>query len=215
MFEGSMKQHRASSLICMWTILMSMVCVLLIPSNVSPGVNTHKTAPINPVLVKNAPALNALTRYIAQHFHLKNSTAETIIKQAYLVAHTNKVKPTLVLAIVAVESSYQPDAINTHSGARGLMQVLPQWHKRRIAQIGGKEALLQIRPNIEVGTEILAQYLHWERGRLAAALGRYWGSVHCKVYVYRVKRQLRHLNKVVQSVRKIDAVPFDDQRTSI
>lgn len=215
MFEGSMKQHRASSLICMWIILMSMVCVLLIPSNVSSSINTHKTAPINPVLVKNATALNALTHYIAQHFHLKSSTAETIIKQAYLAAHANKVKPTLVLAIAAVESSYQPDAINTHSGARGLMQVLPQWHKRRIAQIGGKEALLQIRPNIEVGTEILAQYLHWERGRLAAALGRYWGSVHCKVYVYRVKRQLRHLNKVVQSVRKIDAVPFDDQRTSI
>ncbi len=187
-------------------ILISFFLCFSFPTHIEQSVNWHFQRRSNPVLAHHAKALSALSAYIATRFHLPLKTAETITRQAYLAAHTNKVEATLVLAIVAVESSYQPHAVNTVSGARGLMQVLPRWHRREVERIGGTAALFHIKPNIDVGTAILAKYLKWERGRLAPALGRYWGSMHCKVYVYRVKRQLRHLNRVLKSVRRTDSL---------
>lgn len=195
-------------------LVLGLVLSFSFSVNTAQSINLHTVSASEIARNKTIKVRNALAHYIARRFHLRESTARAITQQAYLAAQSNRVKPTLVLAIVAVESSYQPDAINTVSGARGLMQVLPRWHRRETERVGGKEALLRIRPNIQVGTEILAQYLRWERGRLAAALGRYWGSVHCEVYVYKVKRQLKHLNRVVKSARDSNGMLFDEARTS-
>ena len=122
-----------------------------------------------------------------------------ITREAFRAADGNKrVKPTLVLAVVAIESSYRPQLINKHSGATGLMQVLPKWHQEKIRNVGGEHALLIVEPNIQVGTAILAEYLSIERGRLDPALGRYWGSAQADQYVKRVRDQMRHLSKVAE-----------------
>ena len=155
-----------------------------------------------PSHMKYTPVIKvAVARYIATQFHVSNKTARTITREAYQAAKIDGVKPTLVLAVAAVESSYQPRAINKVTGARGLMQILPMWHENQIRKVGGTNALMHIKPNIDVGTAILASYLRRERGRVYAALGHYWGSMHCAVYVLRVRTQLRQLNHVIEKVR--------------
>ncbi len=143
----------------------------------------------------------ALAHYIARRFHVDVQTAASITREAFHAAQANNIKPTLILAVAAVESSYQPHAVNAATGARGLMQVLPRWHEGKVRRIGGERALFRIKPNIEVGAAILAEYLHLERGRLHAALGRYWGSMRCGDYVRRVQAQLDHLNHIAHTVR--------------
>jgi len=49
-----------------------------------------------------------------------------------------RIDPTLVLAIAAVESKFNPEPVNPATGARGLMQIMPRWHQDKILGIGGE-----------------------------------------------------------------------------
>lgn len=87
----------------------------------------------------------------------------------YRTALHYQVNPELVVAIISVESAFDPLAVSP-KGARGLMQVMPATARR----FGiGPDRLFDPRWNIEAGV----RYLHWlaERfeGDLALTLGAY------------------------------------------
>lgn len=82
------------------------------------------------------------------------------------------VDPQLVLAIIQVESGFNPFAVSSAS-ARGMMQVMPFW----VRQIGeSTHNLFDVETNIRYGCTILRHYIDKERGNLFRALGRYNGS---------------------------------------
>jgi soluble lytic murein transglycosylase-like protein len=83
-----------------------------------------------------------------------------------------KLPPDLVLALIEVESRFDPWAVS-HAGAVGLMQVMPFWPR----QLGVQNQLVRVAPNIRMGCEILRFYLRKERGDWARALARYNGSL--------------------------------------
>jgi soluble lytic murein transglycosylase-like protein len=76
---------------------------------------------------------------------------------------------------MAVESSYNPVA-ESSVGAMGLMQVLPKFHQEKLTEHGGTEALLDPQVNIEVGTQILREYLK-RFGDPETALQMYAGAL--------------------------------------
>lgn len=156
-----------------------------------------------PVVVEvTSPEVLAIARDISARFHLPTETAQEITREAYRAADLNDgtpVEATLVLAVIAVESSYRPTVINRHTGATGLMQVNARWHQDKVRDVGGEQKLLAVAPNIRVGTAILAEYLGRERGRIDPALGRYWGSAQADQYVQRVRVQMRHLSNVARN----------------
>ena len=87
-------------------------------------------------------------------------------------------RPQLVLAVIDVESSFNPFAVSS-AGAVGMMQVMPFWPQ----ELGlTKRDLLDIEMNIRMGTSILAYYLERERGDYRRALARYNGSVGRRAY---------------------------------
>lgn len=61
--------------------------------------------------------------------------------------------PDLVLAIIAVESNFNPNA-RSHMGATGLMQVMPQWKQ----VLGIREELTNPDTSIRYGLQILGFY---------------------------------------------------------
>jgi soluble lytic murein transglycosylase-like protein len=142
----------------------------------------------------------ALSRDIAARFNVNEGVASSITQEAFSAAREHGVEPILVLAVVAVESGYQPEAINESSGAKGLMQVLPKWHADKIRRIGGERHLLLVAPNLNVGTAILAEYLRRERGDVDGALRRYSGSLNEQYYSGRVQQQMHHFSKVVATL---------------
>lgn len=161
-----------------------------------------------PVAEVASPEVLAIARDISNRFQLPTEMAEEITREAYRAADLNDVRPveaTLVLAVIAVESSYRPTVINRHTGAAGLMQVNAKWHQDRVRDVGGEDMLLAVAPNIRVGTAILAEYLGRERGRIDPALGRYWGSTQADQYVQRVRDQMRHLSKVAKRAATVPA----------
>ncbi len=80
--------------------------------------------------------------------------------------------PDLVLALIEVESRFDRWAVS-RAGAVGLMQVMPFWPN----QLGVRNQLVRVAPNIRMGCEILRYYLRAEHRNWTRALARYNGSV--------------------------------------
>jgi membrane-bound lytic murein transglycosylase MltF len=90
---------------------------------------------------------------------------------------TLKLPPDLVLALIEVESRFDPWAVSP-AGAVGLMQVMPFWPR----QLGVQNELVRVAPNIRIGCEILRYYLRAENHNWSRALARYNGSVGHNTY---------------------------------
>ncbi|MAP29744.1 MAG: hypothetical protein CMK93_03345 [Pseudomonas sp.] len=87
-------------------------------------------------------------------------------------------KPDLVLAVMHVESLFDPYALS-YVGAQGVMQVMPFWK----AEIGRPDDnLIDLATNLQYGCAILKFYLDKENGNLRRALARYNGSLGSNRY---------------------------------
>lgn len=91
---------------------------------------------------------------------------------AFAESSNYQVDPFLTLAVMAVESRFDFMA-QSGSGAKGLMQIIPYWHKEKItiAEVYDPSA------NIKAGTRILREYLDNNGGNVNRALLNYNGSL--------------------------------------
>ena len=80
--------------------------------------------------------------------------ARTIARHAHHYGALYKRDPDLVLAIIAEESRFNPNAVSP-VGALGLMQVMPQWEK----VLGISGSLKDPEVSIKYGLEVLGFYL--------------------------------------------------------
>ena len=110
-----------------------------------------------------------------------------LLKQVHYEAQRAGLLPELVLAVIEVESNFNPFAISS-AGARGLMQVMPFWLKE-IGKPG--DSLFRIHTNLRYGCTILKYYLEKERGNLFHALARYNGSRGKPQYPRLVNRAMK------------------------
>ena len=147
-----------------------------------------------------APDVKALAKDISRRFHLAEGAAVSITHAAFDAARVRGIDPTLVLAVAAVESRFKPGAVNPATGAKGLMQVLPMWHRDRVLDVGGESSLMLISPNINVGAAILAEYLEAGGGNLDVALSRYLGSAGQVHYGKLVRVEMAHLSRVLDAL---------------
>lgn len=124
----------------------------------------------------------ALTRFIADA-----PKRDRLLRRIYLEARLADLPPTLVLALIQVESSFDTNAISS-AGAVGLMQIMPFW----IDELGvPADDLKDPWRNLRYGCTILAHYLAVERGDFTRALARYNGSLGETWYPERVLRAWR------------------------
>ena len=107
-----------------------------------------------------------------------------LLKTVHYEAKRAQLPPELVLAVIEIESNFNPFAIS-HAGARGLMQVMPFWLKE-IGRPG--DSLFRMETNLRYGCTILKFYLDKEKGNFMHALARYNGSRGQRWYPARVYR---------------------------
>jgi soluble lytic murein transglycosylase-like protein len=121
-----------------------------------------------------APAHDALGADVSRRFRIAGDAAYELVGAARLAGQSYGIDPLLVLAVIAVESRFNPIAESDY-GARGLMQIVPRFHPEKVPGPYGERALLDPWTNIHVGTRILREYLDGA-GSLEAALQRYGGA---------------------------------------
>jgi soluble lytic murein transglycosylase-like protein len=99
----------------------------------------------------------AVTEYIAKRYRVSDQAVAGYVALAYQAGAQHSVDPLLILAVMAIESRYNPVA-ESSMGARGLMQVIPKYHLEKLLDHGGEPALLEPTVNIVVGAQILREY---------------------------------------------------------
>ncbi|MCK2097296.1 transglycosylase SLT domain-containing protein [Thauera aromatica] len=105
--------------------------------------------------------------------------SETALVPALVAAETSAQElgfdPLLIVAIMAVESSFNHRAVS-NMGAQGLMQVIPRYHQDKIGPQRGKNALFDPKVNVRVGTLVLHEGLQ-RYGSMQRALQYYNGAL--------------------------------------
>lgn len=100
--------------------------------------------------------------------------SEDLQDYIFEVCEAYDIDPSIVVAVIWKESTYNASAMGDNGRAYGLMQVQPRWHRERIKRLGVTD-LLDPYQNILVGVDYLAELYH-NRGSMKWALMAYNGG---------------------------------------
>lgn len=138
-----------------------------------------------------------LAARISENYSTSTDSARQIVDKAYTVSEKHQINPLMLLAIVAVESSFNPRATSS-AGALGLTQTMPRAHPEKLARVkaSGKTPY-DMEANLGLGAEIFAEYRQRFKGNQVLALQQYNGALSDKrmAYAGKVLAALRFLSK--------------------
>lgn len=126
-----------------------------------------------------------LAAFIARRYRVAEAASHEYVATAYRVGREYSVDPLLILAVMAIESGYNPVA-ESSVGAKGLMQVIPRYHPEKLIEHDSEDALLDPEVNIRVGTWVLHEYLR-RMGDVERALLKYAGALSEPTSRYAIK----------------------------
>ncbi len=140
--------------------------------------------------------------FIAKRYRVADEAVSSFVATAYHAGSAHSVDPLLILAVMAIESRYNPVA-ESSMGAKGLMQIIPKYHLEKLSDHGGEHALLDPEINILVGAQILREYTR-RFGSLEVALQAYGGAYDepTAQYANKVFAERARLEPVRQTARK-------------
>ena len=196
---------RISAALGLAWLSVALGLVLVVPQ----GAARPESAPVPPV--QTAPEATpreiqqeqqALAEFIAKRWRIAEEAASSFVSLAYKAGRMHSVDPVLILAVMAIESRYNPVA-ESDMGAMGLMQVIPRWHPEKLSDYGGDDALLEPEVNIHVGAQILREYYR-RLGDEVLALQMYAGAFNepTAQYANKVYAERARLEPVRQRARK-------------
>ncbi|MCC7326252.1 MAG: transglycosylase SLT domain-containing protein [Burkholderiales bacterium] len=138
------------------------------------------------------PRAEMLAKVVARRYRVAQGAAVDVVRAALREGRRHGLDPMLILAVIAVESRFNPIA-ESSQGAVGLMQVVPRFHMDKIAPAGVPSMLLP-EANIAIGTRILKDSIQ-RGGSDAAGLQLYNGAVddETRAYANRVLTERRRL----------------------
>ena len=116
----------------------------------------------------------AVTSHLTKKFGLSPEDTAHYVAQAIAVGKEVNLDPTLILAVMAIESNFNPRA-ESRAGAQGLMQVRTHVHQEKFEPYGGPLAAFIPEANIRVGALILKACIA-KAGSLEAGLKNYLGA---------------------------------------
>lgn len=115
-----------------------------------------------------------VSSWISKRYRVASEATDMLVSAAYMTAMEIKLDPLLILAVMAIESRFNPFA-ESPMGAQGLMQVMSKIHHDKFQNLGGIEAALDPVANIKVGSMILKEYV-MRGGSVEQGLKSYVGA---------------------------------------
>jgi soluble lytic murein transglycosylase-like protein len=139
----------------------------------------------------------ALSEFVARRYRVSQGVAFDLVSHAHQVGAQLQLDPLLIIAVIAIESRFNPIA-ESGAGAKGLMQIIPKYHEDKLGEFGGEHAVFDPETNIEVGSQILREYIR-RTGNLNIALQMYAGALgdHEDRYTRKVLSERQRLQQVL------------------
>lgn len=98
----------------------------------------------------------AVAYWLSKKYRVAPEPLSALVAEAYEIGSRTHLDPTLILAVMAVESGFNPFA-QSPVGAQGLMQVMTGIHSDKYENFGGKLAAFDPLTNLRVGAKVLLE----------------------------------------------------------
>lgn len=118
----------------------------------------------------------ALAFWLARKYNVAPEPLSVLVSEAFEIGEKAKLDPTLILAIMAIESGFNPFA-QSPVGAQGLMQVMTKIHSDKYENFGGKLAAFDPVTNLRVGVKVLQECIS-RAGSIEGGLKYYVGAAN-------------------------------------
>ena len=139
----------------------------------------------------------AVAIWLSRRYRVAPEPVSRLVKEAWTVGARAGLDPTLILAIMAIESSFNPFA-QSSVGAQGLMQVMTQIHDDKYEPFGGNHAAFDPVTNLRVGVQVLKECIS-RAGSIEAGLRYYVGAANLANdggYAGKVLAEQEHLRQI-------------------
>ena len=121
-----------------------------------------------------SPRMWGALEHVARRYKVSSEVLIPVFELAQLAAQERRIDPLLIVAIIGIESSFNPFA-ESSMGAQGLMQVIPRFHRDKVPDEAAGKSFFDPDVNILVGVKVLEEAIR-RRGSLTAGLQYYAGS---------------------------------------
>ena len=174
-------------------------------------------AAAEPTAVERATAVNpkeltqqqaALAKWISRRYNVALEPIGRLVQEAWSIGQHAGLDPTLILAIAAIESRFNPFA-QSAMGAQGLMQVMTRVHVDKYEPFGGTHAAFDPISNLKVGVQVLRECIA-RAGGLEAGLRWYVGAANLSDdggYMGKVLTERDHMKRVASGSKVPPNVP--------
>jgi hypothetical protein len=143
-----------------------------------------------------------LAYWLSKKYRVAPEPLSALVAEAYDVGPDNQIEPTLILAVMAVESGFNPFA-QSPVGAQGLMQVMTKVHEQKYQGFGGTLAAFDPVANLRVGVIVLKECIN-RAGSTEGGLKLYVGAGNMKDdqgYTAKVLAENARLQQVAKGVK--------------
>ncbi len=113
--------------------------------------------------------------WLSKKYRVAPEPLAVLVAEAFEIGEKVGIDPTLILAVMAIESRFNPFA-QSPVGAQGLMQVLTRVHTEKYEDFGGKLAAFDPLSNLRVGVMVLKDCIR-RAGSVEDGLRYYVGAV--------------------------------------
>ena len=118
----------------------------------------------------------AVAYWLSRKYGVAPEPLSVLVSAAFDIGLKTKLDPTLILAIMAIESGFNPFA-QSPVGAQGLMQVMTKVHHDKYENFGGRLAAFDPVTNLRVGVKVLQECIS-RAGSIEGGLKYYVGAAN-------------------------------------
>ena len=141
----------------------------------------------------------SVANWLSRRYRVAIEPVSRLVQEAWESGRRSGLDPTLILAVMAIESSFNPFA-QSSVGAQGLMQVMTRVHDDKYEPYGGVRAAFDPVTNLRVGVQVLKECIG-RAGSLEAGLKFYVGAANLSDdggYVTKVLAEQANLKRVAE-----------------
>ncbi len=157
----------------------------------------------------------AVAKWISRRYNVALEPVGRLVQEAWSIGQRAGLDPTLILAIAAIESRFNPFA-QSAVGAQGLMQVMTRVHTDKFEAFGGTHAAFDPISNLKVGVQVLRECIA-RAGSLEAGLRWYVGAANQADdggYLGKVLSEQGYMRRVAGGGQVAPNVPIGPPRTA-
>lgn len=186
--QGSYAVSTAAPLSSVIALMLSAAALVFsLQSRHEPALRSTPAAPVvtpmvsEPAIAEEVPPasdqgrIRAMADYLGKRYLVSAAAIHRLVEMAFSVGREVNLDPLLILAVMAVESRFNPIAESV-AGAQGLMQIIPRYHADKVPESQPDASFLDPRVNVLVGAKVLKDYIGRSGGNLQTGLQMYNGA---------------------------------------